>query len=200
MSCLAWSRILALAAGVLALILGGLSRVFRARGKKTWARERMVGRRAPGVSVRRTKWQKSFGSSKVLRKAFWAASFMALAGVITKKRSRVSRLLVRARKSRICSTEMRWVALDSSGVRKMAFLRAGAFGAVFLTGFLEVVLVGSSVLAGAPRMSGGTTKIEQLVLRAISGISVKLLKNILCLEIIWRFGSGQNYEIGLSWV
>ena len=115
MSSLACARSLALAAGVLALTFGGVSRVFRMRGKKIWARERMVGRRAPGCSVRRTKWQKSRGSSKVFRKAFWAASFMASAGVMTKKRSRVSRLLVSSRNSRICSTEIRRVVFDSSG-------------------------------------------------------------------------------------
>lgn len=71
------------------------------------------------------------------------------------------------------------MAFDSSGVRKRAFLRAGVFEAGFLTGFLEVVFVGSSASAGAPRVSGGTTKIVQLVLRAISGMSVKLSKNML---------------------
>lgn len=69
---------------ILASLLGARSRILVTFGEKTWERERMVDKRAEGCSVNKIKWQKGFGSSRVLRKAFWAASFMASAGVMTK--------------------------------------------------------------------------------------------------------------------
>lgn len=81
----------------------------------------MVGKSAEGCSVNKTKWQCGLGSSKDLRKAFSAASFMASAGAIIKKRSEVSLLFVRAINSRICSTVITGVCLSSAGVSVRAF-------------------------------------------------------------------------------
>lgn len=60
---LASARVLALAVGVEFKLLVDLR-------KKIWARDKIVGSNNAGCLVSRTKWQKSFGSSRVLRKAF----------------------------------------------------------------------------------------------------------------------------------
>ena len=78
----------------------------------------MVGRRAEGVSVTRTKWWWGAGSSRFLRRALAAAGLRASAFKMTKKRSVVSVVLVRAVKSRTMSMEI--LSVLSSGVRKRA--------------------------------------------------------------------------------
>lgn len=69
---------------ILASLLGAQSRVPVILGEKICDRERMVGRSAEGCSVSKTKWQNGFGSSRVLRRAFWAASFITSAGAMIK--------------------------------------------------------------------------------------------------------------------
>lgn len=112
-----------------------------------------MGSNAVGWSVMSIKWQKSLGSSRVFKKAFWAASFMASAGRIMKKRSEVSQLLVRAMSSRTCSTVMVW---------------------------LFVSVLGSSISAclSSTFTSLGRTKIAHSVRVAISGICLGLSINM----------------------